>query len=121
MIEIRNIEKVKPYITIDKSEVREIYHPRNSEIKTMSLAEATVPVGESTEKHYHAVSDEIYVITEGIGIIEVEEEVKRVEKGDCIFIPVRKKHKIKNIGKIPLKVLCICSPPYSHQDTYIVY
>ncbi|MDI6826062.1 MAG: cupin domain-containing protein [Candidatus Aenigmarchaeota archaeon] len=87
----------------------------------MSLAEGTVPVDESTEKHYHAVSDEIYVITDGIGIIEIEGESREVEKNDCVFISTRRKHMIKNIGRVPLKILCICSPPYSHDDTYIVY
>ena len=120
MVEVRNSDGIEPYITKDKSEIREIFHPSNSEIKTMSVAEATVPVGESTKYHYHSVSDEIYYILQGIGILEIEGEVKEVRENDCVFIPVRIRHKIKNIGKVPLKILCISNPPYSDDSTVLV-
>lgn len=120
MAEFRNSDGIEPYITMDKSEIREIFHPSNSEIKSMSVAEATVLVGESTKYHYHSVSDEIYYILKGIGILEIEGKVKEVRENDCVFIPVRSRHKIKNIGKVPLKILCICTPPYSNDGTVLV-
>jgi len=120
MAEVRNADGIEPYITKDKAEIREIFHPRNSEIKSMGIAEATVPVGESTKYHYHNVSDEIYYILQGIGILEMEGKVKEVREKDCVFIPVRHRHKIKNIGKVPLKILCISCPPYSHDGTVLV-
>lgn len=120
MVEVRNSDGMEPYITKDKSEIREIFHPSNSEIKTMGIAEATVDVGESTKYHYHSVSDEIYYILKGIGILEIEGDVKEVRENDCVFIPVRSRHKIKNVGKVPLKILCISSPPYSDDGTVFV-
>jgi len=120
MVEVRKSDGIEPYITKDKSEIREIFHPSNSEIKTMSIAEATINVGESTEYHYHRVSDEVYYILKGIGILEIEGEVKEVRENDCVFIPVRSRHKIKNIGKVPLKILCISTPPYSDDGTVLV-
>ena len=119
-MEIRNVDKIESFRAKDVSEIKEIFHPNNSELKTMSIAEATVQVGESTEYHYHRVSDEIYYILKGIGILEIEEDVKEVRENDCVFIPVRSRHKIKNIGKVPLKILCVSSPPYSDDGTVIV-
>jgi mannose-6-phosphate isomerase-like protein (cupin superfamily) len=120
MIEVRNSKNIKPYITKDKSEIKEIFHPNNSEIKTMSLAEATVYPGDITEYHYHEKSDEIYFILQGTGTLEIEGEKKKVRENDCILISSKGKHRIKNIGKVPLKILCFSIPPYSHEQTILV-
>jgi mannose-6-phosphate isomerase-like protein (cupin superfamily) len=119
MVEIRNAKKVKPYITKDKSEIRELFPTDDSNVKTMSLAEATISPDETTEYHLHKKSDEIYFVLEGSGVFEIEGEKKKVEKNDCMFIKAGSKHKIKNIGMAPLKILCFCSPPYSHEDTVL--
>jgi len=119
-MEIRNSDEIESFKAKDVSEIKEIFHPNNSELKTISIAEATVQVGESTEYHYHRISDEVYFILQGIGILEIEGEVEEVRENDCIFIPVRRKHKIKNIGKVPLKILCISSPPYSDDETALI-
>lgn len=120
MLKIRNKNKVKPFITKDGSEIREILHPSNSLIKSMSFAEATVYPGEITEYHFHKKSDEIYFIMTGQGILEIEGKKAKVKEGDCVLIPHGNKHRIKNTGKKPLKILCPSSPPYSHKDTKII-
>jgi len=120
MVEISNPKIIKPYITKDKSEIRELFPTNNYSIKTMSLAEARILPGESTEYHFHKKSNEIYFVLEGSGIFEIEGEKKKVEKNDCIFIPASSKHKIKNVGKKPLRILCFCSPPYLHEDTTLI-
>jgi len=119
-MEINSVKEIESYITKDKSEIREIFNPNNSTIENMSIAVATVPVGKSTEYHFHRRSDEIYYILRGIGILEIEGEEKEVRGNDCILIPVRKRHEITNVGKVPLKILCISSPPYSHDGTVLV-
>jgi len=117
---IRNRSKIKPFITKDGSEIREIFHPNDSSIKKMSFAEATVYPGDITELHIHKKADEIYFILAGKGIMEIEKEKSLVKKEDSIFIPAGNKHRIKNIGKTALKILCSSSPPYSHKDTDLV-
>jgi mannose-6-phosphate isomerase-like protein (cupin superfamily) len=119
MMEVKNAKNIKAFITKDKSEIKEIFHPNNSKIKTISLAEATVYPGDTTEYHYHEKSDEIYFILQGTGILEIEGEKKKVRENDCILISSKNKHKIKNIGKVPLKILCLSIPPYSHEQTIL--
>ena len=85
-----------------------------------SLAEAVVGVGERTRKHRHMRSDEIYFILEGRGRMEVEEEREEVSAGEAIFIRKGEAHCIENIGTAPLRFLCICSPPYSDEDTLLL-
>ena len=119
-MEVRNVDKIKPYITKDKSEIREIFHPTNSAIKNMSIAEARVKPRETTEYHFHKKSQEVYFILKGSGIMEMEGENKEVQVNDCIFIPAGIKHRIKNTGSKALRILCQSSPPYSDEDTILI-
>ena len=118
-MEIRSIEAVPAFTTKDGSEIRELLAHRNSVIRNQSLAEARVPVGGSTQEHYHARAEEIYFITAGRGRMRIEAETAEVAAGDAIAIPPGKKHKLWNTGSEILKLLCCCSPAYEHSDTII--
>ena len=118
-MDIKNIGNVPPFTTKDGSEIRELLAHRNSSIRQQSLAEARLPVGGSTLEHYHPRTEEIYFITEGLGRMRIEGEVKAVVPGDAIAIPPGKKHKIWNTGGVVLKLLCCCAPAYEDIDTVI--
>ena len=113
-------KKIKPYTTKDGSVIRELLHPDIHGNINQSLAEAIIPVGSETILHKHKISEEIYYIIEGIGFMTLEDEVFDVKEGDTLFIPLGVKHGIKNTGNSPLKILCCCSPPYSHDDTELL-
>lgn len=108
-------DNVEPFVTKDKAEIRELNHS-----KKMSLAEATVKMGQATELHYHARSEEIYYFLEGNGLMEIEGEKEEVSREHAIAIPPKKMHRITNLGNMPLRFLCFCSPPYSDEDTVLV-
>ena len=110
---------MQPFITKDGSEIRELLAHRNSAIRNQSLAEARIPVGGSTQEHYHPQAEEIYFITSGAGRMRIEGETREVGVGDAIAIPPGQKHKLWNIGDETLKLLCCCAPAYEHNDTII--
>ncbi len=116
-MDIKNLKDMAAFITKDGSEIRELLAHRNSAIRNQSLAEARVPVGGSTQEHYHPRAEEIYYITEGTGRIRIEGETRDVKVGDAIAIPPGKRHKLWNTGKETLKLLCCCAPGYEHEDT----
>jgi len=118
-MDVVNLDEVEPFITKDGSQIRELLAYRNSAIRNQSLAEATVPVNGSTDEHYHAVTEEIYFILEGLGRMRIEGEVREVRAGDSIAILPGQKHKIWNLGESPLRLLCCCAPTYEHKDTII--
>jgi mannose-6-phosphate isomerase-like protein (cupin superfamily) len=118
-MDIKNLDAAPPFITKDGSEIRELLAHRNSVIRNQSLAEARVPVGGSTQEHYHARTEEIYFITAGCGRMRIEGETAEVKAGDAVAIPPGKKHKLWNTGSETLKLLCCCSPTYEHSDTII--
>jgi mannose-6-phosphate isomerase-like protein (cupin superfamily) len=118
-MDIKSIEAVPPFTTKDGSEIRELLAYRNSAIRNQSLAEARLPVGASTQEHYHARTEEIYYITHGSGRMRIEQEVMEVKAGDAVAIPPGKKHKLWNTGSEPLRLLCCCAPCYEHSDTFL--
>ena len=110
---------VIPYQTKDGSEIRELMHPEIYGNANQSLAEATVPAGGKTLQHRHLVTEEIYHITQGMGLMTLDDASFEVKPGDTVCIPPGSKHCIENIGLGPLVFLCACSPAYSHHDTII--
>ncbi|WP_455208548.1 cupin domain-containing protein [Kaarinaea lacus] len=113
-------QNIEPFITKDGSEIRELMHPAEHGNKLQSLAEATVARGSETLKHKHRSTEEIYHITQGKGLMCLGEELIEVTIGDSVCIAPGTVHNIKNIGNVPLKILCCCSPPYSDNDTVLV-
>jgi mannose-6-phosphate isomerase-like protein (cupin superfamily) len=118
-MEIKNLGEVPPFITKDGSEIRELLAHRNSAIRNQSLAEARLPVGASTQEHFHPKCEEIYYLTHGVGKIRIEGETREVMAGDAIAIPPGQKHKLWNTGNETLRLLCCCAPGYEHSDTII--
>ena len=113
-------QEIKTFITKDGSEIRELMHPSQHGNAYQSFAEATVPVGYETQKHRHDKTEEIYHITQGKGLMTLGEKQFEVGYGDTICINPGVAHHIKNVGEVPLKILCSCSPPYSDEDTQLL-
>lgn len=104
---------VEAFTTKDGSTIRELHHTG-----AQSLAEATLAPGQSTRRHYHRASEEIYLITHGSGVMDLDGDVRTVSAGDAILIPPGAWHTIENDGGDDLRLMCCCAPPYSHEDTY---
>ena len=116
---IEKLERVEPFTTKDGSEIRELAGIPTGNSVQQSLAEATVPAGGETEEHHHRVSEEIYLFTSGSGRMKLGDEETEVSAGDTVVIPPGTTHKLWNTGAEPLKLLCCCAPPYSHEDTVL--
>ncbi len=106
-------DRVEAFVTKDGSTIRELHHTA-----AQSLAEATLEPGQATERHYHRASEEIYVVVKGSGTLEVDGETRRVRPGEAALIPPGAWHTLENDGTSELRILCCCSPPYAHEDTF---
>lgn len=113
---IRSLAESEPFTTADGSTIRSLLDLSNAPVQNQSLAEASLPGGTSTERHYHKLSEEFYFITSGTGLMEIDGTEKKVGTGDAILIPAGAWHQISAIEDLSL--LCCCAPPYSHEDTY---
>ena len=61
-MELRSLSAAEPFTTKDGSTIRELHNT-----SVQSLAEATLGPGQATQRHYHAHSEEIYLLTDGGG------------------------------------------------------
>lgn len=107
-----NYTTLEPFTTKDGSTIREYLHT-----PAQSLAEATLAPGQRTQRHYHRLAEEIYLIVEGGGRIEVDSETAEVAAGEAILIPPGAWHELV-AGADGVRLLCCCVPAYTHDDTF---
>ena len=112
-MELRNRDRdAAPFVTKDGSTIREYFHT-----DLQSLAEGSLEPATSTERHYHARSEEIYLIVAGGGKLEIEGVRRDVGPGDAILIPPGSWHQL-TAGSEGARLLCCCVPPYADGDTF---
>jgi mannose-6-phosphate isomerase-like protein (cupin superfamily) len=70
--------------------------------------------------HRHALTEELYHVTAGRGLMILGEANFEVGAGDTVNIAPGTPHCIEALGAEPLRILCCCTPPYSHEDTELL-
>jgi len=110
-LDVRSLDAVEPFTTKDGSTIRELHHTARQ-----SLAEASLAPGQSTQRHYHRDSEEIYLVLEGRGELEVDDATREVGPGDAVLIRPGARHELRALE--PLRFLCACAPAYQHEDTF---
>jgi mannose-6-phosphate isomerase-like protein (cupin superfamily) len=116
---VSNIDEAEPFVSTDRSTIRELAGRVSLPSRQQSLAEATVSVGDATDEHYHPVTEELYFFLAGTGHLRVGDEQRDVGAGDCVLIAPGVVHKLVNTGEEPLRLLCCCAPPWSPGDTVL--
>jgi mannose-6-phosphate isomerase-like protein (cupin superfamily) len=117
MMEVRNRDSAEAFTTLDGSTIRVLLDARFGGAFKQSLAEATLAPAAGTRRHYHARTEEIYVVLAGAGRMEVDGDVREVGPGDAVLIPPGAWHEIVD-GAEELRFLCCCAPQYSNEDTF---
>lgn len=112
--------RVQAYRTKDGSEIRELMHPLVHGNRSQSLAEATVPAGGRTLLHRHGLTEEIYHVTAGRGVMVLGTARFALHVGDTVCIPPGMAHRLEAGTECDLKVLCCCTPAYRHEDTVLL-
>ena len=113
---VQNLGQQTPFTTKDGSTIRSLLDRTNAPVRQQSLAEATLPAGAATQRHYHRASEEFYFLLEGSGEMELDGETRVLHPGDAVLIPAGARHTITALS--PVRMLCCCAPPYSHDDTF---
>jgi mannose-6-phosphate isomerase-like protein (cupin superfamily) len=117
-VEIRSRDDATPFTTADGSTIRVLLDAEAGGAANQSLAEAWLEPGQATQRHYHARTEELYVLLDGTGEMEVDGDRRAVGPGDAILIPPGAWHQIRASEGAPLRFLCCCAPPYAHDDTF---
>jgi mannose-6-phosphate isomerase-like protein (cupin superfamily) len=81
-----------------------------------SIANTTLKSCAQVPRHFHRVSDEVYIITAGSGEMQVDEDSFPLSAGDVILISPGEKHQVHTDKNEELEFLAITYPPYSPDD-----
>jgi mannose-6-phosphate isomerase-like protein (cupin superfamily) len=117
-MEIRARDAAVPFVTADGSTIRSLLDRTTAPVANQSLAEATLAPGTATTRHYHRAAEEFYFLLAGQGEMEIDGERARVGAGDAILIPPGAWHQLTADAAGEIRMLCCCSPPYAHEDTF---
>jgi oxalate decarboxylase/phosphoglucose isomerase-like protein (cupin superfamily) len=69
---------------------------------SLSVGFAQITPGGNLTLHYHSPA-EIYVVTNGTGILNKSGELETIKKGDVVYIAGNTEHALKNNGKETLE------------------
>ena len=91
-----------------------------------NMIHSTVPPGQINRAAVHATVSEFWYVLEGEGEIwrkdEREERVTSLAPGVSVDVPVGTAFQYRNVGKTPLKFICIDVPPWpgDHEASAVV-
>ena len=88
-----------------------------TESSGLSLGMAEIAPGGDLILHYHSPA-EIYVVTDGRGILNKAGKLEEIKKGDVVYISENAKHALKNDGKETLKFYWIFPTNTKTKDEY---
>jgi len=102
--------------TSERCFVAENYSSNDGKV---SIAIATVKPGITTVAHHLEGIEEIYIITQGTGIVDIKGmEPAKVAVGDVVVIPDGTSQRIKNTGDCDLVFYCICTPKFTQKQYF---
>jgi mannose-6-phosphate isomerase-like protein (cupin superfamily) len=70
----------------------------------------------SMSQHLHRVQEELYVVLEGVALIDVDGSKRRVRAREAFAVPARTWHKVQNAGAGPLTFLVVAAPPAANDS-----
>lgn len=100
------------------SEIRPLIDRTTSTIERCSLAEEVLPAGAKIGRHHHLLTEEVYYILRGTGMMTVGVNTREVAAGDAVFIPCGQIHTLENTGLEPMTLVLVCGPAHSFADHY---
>lgn len=89
--------------------------PRTSDAEHLTTTVVAIRAGGQQRIHSHA-PEQVYYILEGSGLMTVADETAHVSPGDCIFIPPRAAHGLKNDSQVLLRYFSAAAPSFGREQ-----
>ncbi len=87
--------------------VQQYFTPDEMTANSRLCAKLTLPSGASIGVHEHIQEDEVYIITQGSGILDDGICESRVEAGDAVLTGNGESHAIRNDEDTPLEIIAV--------------
>ena len=90
----------------------------NKTLNNLVLSSTFLRANQNTTGHTHKGQEEVYMFTEGSGIMQIDDDKFSVSKGDIVLIPDGAFHKVFNTSKYkannPLIFVCVFDGGRNH-------
>ncbi len=90
---------------------------RSRDDANLAVTWVKVESGGQQIPHHHA-PEQVYVIIQGEGKMQVGTEFKLVQAGDLVYIPAHAEHGIVNTGDDVLMYVSAATPPFDLTEAY---
>jgi quercetin dioxygenase-like cupin family protein len=90
---------------------KKLIDPETSGCRNMIFGVVTFPPGSDPGTHVHANEEEIIYVISGRGETRVADKVYPLEAGVTVFTEPGVAHGVKTLGKDPLVLVSVFSPP----------
>jgi len=111
---VKHAGDASEFETPERCSILEIANDPDDDV---SIARARVRPGITTQWHRLAATDERYIITEGVGRMELPGVAPmQVVAGDVVRIPQGTAQRITNTGREDLVFFCVCNPRFRPED-----
>ena len=90
----------------------------NTTLNNLVVSKTILHEGKETSGHNHKGQEEVYMFTEGSGVMKIDDEEFLVTKGDIVLIPDGAFHKVYNTSNYkannPLIFVCVFDGGRNH-------
>ena len=73
----------------------------------------------SLQSHKHR--SEHWVVVEGTAKVTIDDETKFVSEGESVYVPLGRKHRMENSGKLPMVLIEVQIGSYLGEDDIVRY
>ena len=86
----------------------------NTVLKNLVVSTTNLHPYKMTRGHKHEGQEEVYLFTEGAGIMWLDDKEFDVAKGDVVVIEDGVYHRVSNPNQVPLKFTCVFDGKRNH-------
>jgi putative monooxygenase len=106
-------------------QLRMVLHPGSVGSRSGYMGTAVLQPGEHVVEHFHPYSEEFLYIISGDLVLEVEGEDWALGAGDGIYVPIGKRHRLRNVGTTESLTVyhlgpLAPDPSFAHVDTEVL-
>ena len=86
---------------------------------TYKVKRLEVTVGKRLSHQFHHKRQEHWTVVKGIAKIQIDDEIKTYSRNESVYIPTGAKHRLENIGQVPLILIETQLGSYFGEDDII--
>ncbi len=89
------------------------------DLPSFKVKKLEVTVGKRISLQFHKKRQEHWTVVEGIAKIQIDDEIKTYSRNESVYIPTGAKHRLENVGQVPLVIIETQIGSYFGEDDII--